>query len=62
MIENRGLYLQWIYKIDETNQEWIIFLSNKIFQVGGVSTTGHGESITKTCLAHTAVINMEQGY
>jgi len=30
-------------------------------QVGGVSTTGHGESITKTCLAHTAVINMEQG-
>ena len=33
-----------------------------MFQVGGVSTTGHGESITKTCLAHTAVINMEQGY
>jgi len=30
-------------------------------QVGGVSTTGHGESITKACLAYTAILDMEQG-
>jgi len=30
-------------------------------QIGGVSTTGHGESITKACLAYTAILNMEQG-
>ena len=33
----------------------------KMFQVGAVSTTGHGESITKVCLAHTAINLMEAG-
>ena len=26
-----------------------------------MSTTGHGESITKACLAYTAILDMEQG-
>jgi len=30
-------------------------------QVGSVSTTGHGESITKVCLAHTAINFLESG-
>ena len=42
-------------------QASIVLYFMKNFQVGGVSTTGHGESITKACLAYTAVINMEQG-
>ena len=29
--------------------------------VGAVSTTGHGESITKVCLAHLVIQNMKQG-
>ena len=30
-------------------------------EVGSVSTTGHGESITKVCLAHTAINFLESG-
>jgi len=30
-------------------------------QVGCISTTGHGESITRVCLAHTAINLLEQG-
>ena len=30
-------------------------------QVGSVSSTGHGESITRTCLAITAVQHMQSG-
>jgi len=30
-------------------------------EVGAVSTTGHGESITKVCLAHTVINNIESG-
>jgi hypothetical protein len=29
--------------------------------IGAVSTTGHGESIMKFCLAHTILTFMEQG-
>lgn len=29
--------------------------------IGAVSTTGHGESIMKLCLAHKILILMEQG-
>jgi hypothetical protein len=29
--------------------------------VGAVSTTGHGESIMKYCLAHNILLFMEQG-
>ena len=28
---------------------------------GAVSTTGHGESITKVCLAHRIIMQMQQG-
>jgi len=30
-------------------------------QVGCASTTGHGESLTKACVAYTAIHNLEQG-
>ncbi|XP_077289327.1 putative isoaspartyl peptidase/L-asparaginase GA20639 isoform X1 [Arctopsyche grandis] len=30
-------------------------------KIGGVSTTGHGETILKVCLAHSIIIGMEKG-
>jgi isoaspartyl peptidase/L-asparaginase-like protein (Ntn-hydrolase superfamily) len=32
-----------------------------MYQVGAVSSTGHGESITKTCLAFAAIQHMLSG-
>ena len=36
-----------------------LILNCPIFRLGAVSTTGHGESITKVCLAHRVVQAMQ---